>query len=177
MPESLPDFLEIFGVLCEHEVDFIVVGGLCAVLHGAPINTSDVDIVHSRRPANLDRLLAALTALDAHYRLLPKKIAPTLSHLSSPGHQLLNTQLGHLDVLGTIADNLGYDELEPYSVSSTIGIGVSVKILNLEKLIEVKEHAGRPKDHAVLFQLRAVLKERQETAQTGGEETSDSEPA
>jgi predicted nucleotidyltransferase len=60
--------------------------------------------------------------------------------------------------------------LKPHSHTIVIEIGLSVEILGLEKLIEVKEHAGRPKDHAVLFQLRAVLKERQEKA-------SDSEPS
>jgi predicted nucleotidyltransferase len=164
MPSSLPDFREILGVLTEHEVDFIVVGGLCAILHGAPINTADVDIVHARQPANIDRLLSALKVLDAHYREHTKKIAPTRSHLASPGHQLLTTRAGPLDVLGTIADGLGYDELRTSAVSTLMEIGLSVKILTLEKLIEVKEHAGRPKDHAVLFQLRAVLKERQEKA-------------
>ncbi len=175
MPSSLPDFLEILSILAEHEVDFIVVGGLCAVLHGAPINTGDVDIVHSRQPANIDRLLAALTALDAHYRLPLKKIAPTTSHLTSAGHQLLTTTAGPLDVLGTIADGLGYDELKLHSQTIVVEIGLSVEILGLEKLIEVKEHAGRPKDHAVLFQLRAVLQE-QRTRSERSEESSDGPP-
>ena len=34
-------------------VGFILVGGLAAVLNGAPVNTFDVDIVHSRDTANV----------------------------------------------------------------------------------------------------------------------------
>ena len=43
--------------LCEHGVEFIVVGGLAAVLNGAPVNTFDVDIVFSRAPLNIARIL------------------------------------------------------------------------------------------------------------------------
>jgi len=63
-----PNFLEILKVLKEYQVEFIVVGGVCAVLHGAPISTFDLDLVHSRAPNNIDRLMVALKTLDAHYR-------------------------------------------------------------------------------------------------------------
>ena len=55
-----PDFLEIIRILSGHKVDFIIVGGVCAVLHGAPVTTFDLDLVHSRSQDNLNRLLSAL---------------------------------------------------------------------------------------------------------------------
>ena len=36
MQNTTSDFLEILRALSEHKVDFIVVGGVCTVLHGAP---------------------------------------------------------------------------------------------------------------------------------------------
>jgi hypothetical protein len=42
--EQIPDFLEILKVLSRHKVDFIIVGGVCAVLHGAPVSTFDLDL-------------------------------------------------------------------------------------------------------------------------------------
>lgn len=60
--------LRILRVLSAHEVEFIVVGGVSAVLHGAPVTTFDLDIVHRRTPENIDRLLAALRELDAILR-------------------------------------------------------------------------------------------------------------
>ncbi|MBW1690691.1 MAG: hypothetical protein JRJ70_08075 [Deltaproteobacteria bacterium] len=63
MTNPIPDFLEILKTLTEHEVDFIVVGGVCAVLHGAPVTTFDLDLVHSRSPENLERLILALKEL------------------------------------------------------------------------------------------------------------------
>jgi hypothetical protein len=46
-------------------VEFIVVGGAAALLHGAPITTQDLDIVHRRTPENVERLLHVLLRLDA----------------------------------------------------------------------------------------------------------------
>jgi hypothetical protein len=92
---SKPNFVAILHALVEHHVDFIVVGGVGAVLQGAPIATFDLDIVHSTEPTNIERLLAALRSLEAHYRAQPERnIAPQASHLASSGHQLLMTLTG-----------------------------------------------------------------------------------
>ena len=56
MAEDEPEFSAVLEVLRRHDVEFIVVGGVCAVLIGAPIATFDVDIVHSRTDENLERL-------------------------------------------------------------------------------------------------------------------------
>jgi hypothetical protein len=42
-----------------HQVNFVVVGGVCAVLHGAPVATFDLDVVHSQDSANIRRLLSS----------------------------------------------------------------------------------------------------------------------
>ncbi len=107
-----PDFLEILKTLREHRVDFIVVGGVCAVLHGAPVSTFDLDLVHSRAEDNIERLLGVLEKLQARYRTSSAKtLRPARSHLSSAGHQLLMTCFGPLDLLGEIGAAHGYDEL------------------------------------------------------------------
>jgi hypothetical protein len=61
-------FIAILETLVTHKVDVIVVGGVSAVLNGAPVMTLDLDVVHSRTPANVGRLLIALAGLDAEYR-------------------------------------------------------------------------------------------------------------
>ncbi|WP_437974756.1 hypothetical protein WMF11_41710 [Sorangium sp. So ce295] len=95
---------ELLGVLARHRVDFIVVGGVAAVIQGAPVNTFDLDVVHARTPDNIERLLGALRELDAVYRIdLQRRLSPTASHLASTGHQLLATNMGTLDLLGTMA--------------------------------------------------------------------------
>ena len=97
------DFLEILKVLRAHDVDCIVVGGVSGVLHGAPITTIDLDVVHSRAPENIDRLLRALEDLEAVARGQgERRLRPNRSHLDSPGHQLLMTKHGPLDLLGAV---------------------------------------------------------------------------
>ncbi len=71
MPKPSVDYLAILKTLRRHGVDFIIVGGVCAVLHGAPVATFDLDVVHSREPHNLARLMAALEELDARTKNLP----------------------------------------------------------------------------------------------------------
>ena len=83
-------FRQILHSLKDQDVRFIVVGGLAAVLNGAPVNTFDIDTVPDRDPANLERLLKVLDDLDVIYRIQPhRRFKPNMSHLSSPGHQNL----------------------------------------------------------------------------------------
>jgi predicted nucleotidyltransferase len=155
------DFLSILRTLREHGVEFVVVGGVGAVLQGAPINTFDLDIVHSTEEDNVNRLLTALESLDAHYRNQPeRRLKPGKSHVSSPGHQLLMTRHGPLDLLGAIGNAHDYRDLVPYSVELKIGGGITVHVLNLEQLIAIKEETAGPKDMAVLPILKRTLEEK-----------------
>jgi len=142
-------------------VAFILVGGLAAVLNGAPVNTFDVDIVHSRDTANVARILTVLEALDAIFRMQPeRRLRPNASHLASTGHLNLMTRYGPLDLLGTIGSNLAYEDLVSRSVELDIGEGLRVRVLDLETLIAIKEELGGEKDRAVLPVLRRTLEEK-----------------
>ena len=149
----------ILRALAAAEVEFIVVGGVAAVLHGAPIMTRDLDLVHSRTPENIDRLLPVLRALGARYRQR-MEFVPERSHLASAGHQLLVTDAGLLGLLGTVAGGRGFDELRPHSVEVDLGAALQVLVLDLETVIELKATANRDKDRAVLPELRRTLEER-----------------
>ena len=154
------DFRAILRTLVTHRVEFVVVGGISAVLQGAPLTTFDLDVVHSRSAANVNRLLPALEELDAVYRSHPGSILrPGATHLASPGHQLLITKYGPLDVLGAIGDSRSYEDLMSDAVSVEVDEGLSVPVLGLEALIRTKEEAGRPQDLAALPVLRKTLKQ------------------
>jgi hypothetical protein len=147
--------------LSDAGVDFILVGGLAAVLNGAPINTFDVDVVHSREPANIHRALKVLEDLDAVFRIQPeRRLKPNASHLASAGHLNLITRYGPLDILETIGRALGYQELIPHSVELAISEDLRIRVLDLETLIAVKEELGGEKDRAVLPILRRTLEEK-----------------
>jgi hypothetical protein len=166
----LTRFRPILQKLVDHNVDFIVVGGIAAMLRAAPIVTLDLDVVHSRTPENLPRLIAALNEMDAHYRFpAERRLRPKDSHVAGPGHVLLITQFGPLDVLGTIGKGRAYPDLLPHSTVEEITPELRVRVLNLDTLIQTKEEAGRDKDTAALPTLRATLaevKRRQATSST-----------
>jgi hypothetical protein len=158
------DFPAILQRLVEHEIDFIVVGGICAVLHGAPVATFDLDLVHSRTSENIRRLLLALESLDARYREPASRgLKPDSSHLSSPGHQLLMTKFGLLDLLGSIGDGHDYDDLCSQVSEMKLTSGLTVRVLNLATLIKTKEETGGEKDRAILPTLRRTLEEKSRT--------------
>lgn len=155
-----PRFRDALEALARHGVEFVVVGGVAAVLNGAPISTLDLDIVHARASENLDRLLAALAEIDARYRDLTGRILrPERSALAGGGHHLLVTSCGPLDVLGEIGNGLRYEDLLPETVERTLGAH-RIRVLDLAAVIRTKEQVGRDKDRAVLAILRRTLQER-----------------
>jgi len=159
------DFDAILRLFSESGVEFIVVGGVSAVLQGAPVNTFDLDIVHRRAPENIQRVLAALDKLDAYYRLQrERRLRPNASHLQSLGHHLLTTSAGYLDLLGSIGDFLTYEDLVEHSEPMQIAEGSCVPVLKLDTLISLKQQAGREKDIAMLPILRRTLEEKRRLA-------------
>jgi hypothetical protein len=153
-----PDFGCLLRTLVEHRVDFLVVGGVGAILQGVNLSGFDLDIVHSTEPANITRLLAVLDDLDASYRAQPER-RPSQTDLSSPGHQLLMTRFGPLDVLGSIGKGRRFQDLLPHAAEMTIAEGLRIRVLNLETQIAVKEEIGQEKDLAALPFLRHALEE------------------
>jgi hypothetical protein len=157
----MPDFLAALHALQEGGVKFAVVGGLAAILNGAPVNTFDLDIVPARDKENIGKLLLVLDRLDAVYRMQPaKRIKPNASHLSSPGHHNPITNCGPLDVLGTIGRGLSFEGLLPHSTEMEIGGRVRVRVLDLATIVVLKEELAGEKDLAVLPILRRTLEEK-----------------
>lgn len=134
---SLPQFPDALDALARAEVEFVVVGMVAAILQGAPMLTNDVDIVHRRTEENVARLMRVLEDLNAVYRTDRRRLPPQASILRLPGHNLFDTRAGHLDCLGTIDENLGYEDLEPDSIRVELGDGVHCRALGLARLRRV----------------------------------------
>jgi hypothetical protein len=67
-----PDFEKLLGALHRADVEFILVGGVAAVVHGSSRATYDLDLVYSRDPGNLQRLALALEPFEPYLRGLPR---------------------------------------------------------------------------------------------------------
>ncbi len=154
-------FVDALTVLTRHHVRFVVVGGVAAVLGGAPVSTFDLDIVHARDPDNVAALSAALLDLDARYRDPSGRVLrPEARGLAGPGHHLLATTAGPLDVLGEIVGGATFATLLPRSERIELD-GMAIHILGLAALIESKALLNRDKDRASLAILRRTLAERE----------------
>jgi len=159
MPER--NLIAALRDLRQREIQFIVVGGLAAVLNGAPLQTFDVDLVYSREPANIHRLLKFLEEAGAIFRIQPeRRLRPNESHLAGGGHLNLLTRYGPVDLLATIGQGRNFSDLLPHSTEMEIGERIGVRVLDLETIIAVKEQLASEKDLAVLPLLRRTLAEK-----------------
>lgn len=158
-----PDLRALLLELADCGVDFVVVGGVAAVLQGVPLATFDLDVVHSRTPENVTKLLALLARLDASSRLRPpsEMLRPGAEALGGPGHQLLRTRLGPLDLLGTVEGGLGFEELEGLSEPFVLS-GRTLRVLSLQALAELKKDATNPKDQLSRLMILETLRLKQE---------------
>ncbi len=154
------ELLTLIDRLLAAEVEFVLVGGLAAVVQGAPITTFDVDVVHRRSAENVDRLLTFLGTVNAHYRGRPDPpLPPSRSALLGPGHSLFMTDLGPLDALGAIEGGADYETLLPRSLVVPLA-GRALRLLTLEAIVALKRSSADPKDKLRLPVLEATLRRR-----------------
>jgi predicted nucleotidyltransferase len=162
---------EVLEGLLKADVDFILVGGLAAVIQGAPLTTMDVDVVHSQSPENITRLFAFLKSIGAVYRRVDNKvIEPIERDLSGKGHVLLTTRIGPLDILAVIEEEKSYEDLLEHIVEIDFR-GHRLRVLDLETLIELKKNSTDPKDKQRLPILKETL--RQIEGKYGSEENKE----
>jgi hypothetical protein len=152
------DLTGLLARLADARIEFIVVGGFAAVAQGSSLPTFDLDIVHERSEANVDKLLGVLTAVHARYRGRPgEPLPPQRAALLGPGHNLLVTDLGPLDVLGALEGGLEYTALVPESIEIELR-GHAVKLLGLEALLRLKRGSPREKDKRAVPILEALIR-------------------
>lgn len=155
------DFATLLRALSGAGVRFIIIGGAAATAHGSARLTQDLDIVYDRSPANLERLVQALAPQQPYLRDAPAGLPFHLDveTLRRGLNFTLTSKLGDLDLFGEIAGGGTYANLEPHTISIEL-FGVRCLCLGLDKLIEVKRAAGRPKDLEVIAELVAIREAR-----------------
>jgi hypothetical protein len=57
------DLAQVIPPLVRAKLDFILIGGMAAILHGSARVTFDVDVVYSRTHDNIERLTNALARI------------------------------------------------------------------------------------------------------------------
>ena len=92
--------------LCDAGVDFVIVGGVSATLHGSAQVTFDLDICYSRSADNLKRLAKALAPFRPRPRGVPDHLPFVWDESTLRNGSLftLTTELGDIDCLARSRD-------------------------------------------------------------------------
>ena len=160
-------FEETLRALATGGVEFIVIGGVAAAIHGTARNTLDLDVVYDRSPDNVRRLVAALARHSPYLRGAPPGLPfrwderTVLAGLNFT----LTTGLGNLDVLGEVAGG-DFQSLLPHS-EWIEEKDLRFRCVDLPTLIRLKRAAGRPKDFEPIAELEALEEEQRRKTERG----------
>jgi hypothetical protein len=146
--------------LSEHGVEFVIVGGIAATVHGSVRFTADLDVCAPLDQPNIAKIISALRGLNPRFRFRPDKMRmwEEPERFSSFKNLNLLTDWGILDILGDVSGVGTYEQVAALSVPADLG-GIVCKVLDLNPLIAAKRAANRPKDRAAIVELE-VIRER-----------------
>lgn len=161
------DIDRILTTLERHQVDFLLVGDVAAIAHGALRPTGDLDCLARWSEENLERLAMAMRELNARLRVkgltdaeaaaLPTRLdAEALGRLEI---STWRTDAGDFDVLTDIParDAIGCVTTSwSAALPSRTSRALPSTFAALEDVIASKERADRPKDRLALPELRAL---------------------
>jgi len=157
--EALTKILERLN---QQQVDYVLVGGLAAVVHGVTLVTRDVDVCVPFTLENIRKLHTALADLHPYHRETPQRLpfevdAQQVARLKN---LYLRTDLGVLDCLGEITSIGGFDEVKRRSVVAELPIG-ACRVLSIPALIESKQALDRAQDKLAVIHLKAIYDRQQ----------------
>lgn len=147
----------ILQILTARGVDFVVVGGYAAVLHGSARITQDLDICYSTTPLNLEVLGRVLIDENARLYGVDEQVpfVPDGRALARVQILTLMTDLGKLDLMTTPDGAPSYEQMRTRAKTIDLGDHL-VRITSIEDLLSMKRAADRPKDRADVVELEAI---------------------
>jgi predicted nucleotidyltransferase len=144
--------------LCDAEIDFVIVGGFAAMLHGSALLTRDLDVCALLTEANVAKLRDTFRELNPTHRFTPQR----LSFLDNPDpgvplkNLYLQTEWGPVDILGSIMGVGDFDQVREASIEIEL-FGRKCRVIAVDALIKAKEAVGREKDKLAVKELRAIV--------------------
>lgn len=149
-------------VLNRHGVDYVLIGGLAATLHGSPLRTGDVDVCPAKNTENLRRLARALIELQARVRTEAVEGGLAFScdaeFLAQVSLLNLETSAGDVDLTFSPSGTSGYDDLRASAERFDLD-GLQVMVASLSDVIRSKRAADRAKDREALPVLEELQRQ------------------
>lgn len=149
------DVERLLTTFARHEVRYLVVGGIAAILHGWPGATADLDLLGAIDKGNFTRLAAALQELGASGEGWDGKPGT----IGAATTWSLETDAGPVDLLFVLEPWGTYEELRQTAVEMP-AFGITIPVVSLDDLIELKRALGRPKDLRVAIELEDLRRQR-----------------
>jgi predicted nucleotidyltransferase len=160
------DFLDLLSRLHDHHVDFVIVGGVAAAMHGGTRVTFDLDIVPSLEVASWQATVELLWALGARPRIPESleriRVVDNVRQWRQEKNMLalnFRTPDGSVEVDLLVSESDRLDELRQRAARVTLD-SRTFFIASIDDLIAMKERAGRPQDLLDIAQLNDIKQRR-----------------
>src|ERR1043165_776396 len=104
-------FKTLLVALVANNVEFVIIGGLAATLHGSARVTYNLDIVYHRTPENLAKIVAALSPYKPYLRGAPEGLPFKfdIETLKRGLNFTFMTSVGPIDLLGELSGIGNYE--------------------------------------------------------------------
>lgn len=147
-------------------LEFVIIGGVCVVYHGAPLATFDLDICCPFGGDNVRKIEAAVADLHPVHRLTANKLPLEMTRecFGELKNIYLQTDLGKLDCLSMVAGVGNFDEVKSKSVVARMSYG-EFRFLSIDALIASKLAVGRGHDLDAVRRLVAIKEMKQKQKQ------------
>ena len=152
--KNLTAIRKMLQILNEGEVEYIVVGGICARLLGLDHPVNDLDIVYRRSYENCRRIAEALQPLNPYPRgLEPGQEVPWNTSVIRDGYSfLIQTDLCNLDLIAELSGGLTFQRIKKRTFEAE-AFGIPCRCLNIDEMIFHIDLSGRPKDKRLATRL------------------------
>ncbi len=147
---KMKTFEELLEGLSQSNIDYILVGGVAVDICGFSRATLDVDIIVERSKENIQKLLNCLKWFGEGSS---RELNPEDFSLEEGCIRIVEEF--PLDVF-TLMRGQTYQNLFPHSKLFITERGISIRYLNIEGLIKLKEGSMRPKDQLDVQELRRI---------------------
>lgn len=155
-------FLDILNEFHDHQVEFVIVGGVAAALHGGSRATFDLDVVPSLAPESWRAAVDLLWSRGARPRIPEpleriRDVAQVRRWRREKGMLALNfrTDDGATEVDLLVGESDAFADLRRRAVEVTVA-DRTFFVASIEDLIAMKQRAGRPQDLLDIAELQRL---------------------
>ena len=160
----MSDLNQLLQRLCDADIEFVIVGGFAATLHGSSLVTRDLDVCAVLSSDNVEKLRNVLRDLRPAHRFTPQKLS--FLDIPDPGVPMLNlylsTEMGPVDILGSIMGVGEFEQVRAGAIEVEL-FGRRCRVISLDDLIRAKEALGREKDLLAVKELKAIREKQSKT--------------